>query len=115
MVDDRRLDVTFADADRAVVPRALTVPILPKHVWRDRTDAAAIGGIPVGTVTEALVSNNIPPIGSGPFAYVRNTPASASGSNTSRGTSRLGRRPTSPTGSPSPRSTRSRCRSSAPT
>mgnify|MGYP000044190805 FL=1 len=74
VVDDRRLDVTFADADRAVVPRALTVPILPEHVWRDRTDTAAIGGIPVGTVTEALVSNNIPPIGSGPFAYVRNTP-----------------------------------------
>ncbi|NHX36183.1 MULTISPECIES: ABC transporter substrate-binding protein [Halolamina] len=74
VVDDRRLDVTFADADRAVVPRALTVPILPEHVWRDRTDTAAIGGIPVGTVTEALVSNNIPPVGSGPFAYVRNTP-----------------------------------------
>ncbi|WP_049981036.1 ABC transporter substrate-binding protein [Halolamina rubra] len=74
VVDDRRLDVTFADADRGVVGRALTVPILPEHVWRDRTDTAAIGGIPVGTVTEALVSNNIPPVGSGPFAYVRNTP-----------------------------------------
>ncbi len=74
VVDDRRVDVTFADADRSVVGRALTVPILPEHVWRDRTDTAAIGGIPVGTVTEALVSNNIPPVGSGPFAYAGNSP-----------------------------------------
>lgn len=74
VVDDRRVDVQFVEADIEVVPRALQVPILPEHVWSDRTDSAAIGGIPLGTVTEALVTNNIPPVGSGPFEYARNTP-----------------------------------------
>jgi peptide/nickel transport system substrate-binding protein len=74
VVDDRRVALSFVDADEDVARRALTAPILPEHVWRDRTDPAAIGGIPVGTVTEALVTNNIPPVGSGPFEFVRNTP-----------------------------------------
>jgi peptide/nickel transport system substrate-binding protein len=74
VVDDRRLDVAFVDADRSVAARALTVPILPDHVWQDRATAAEVAGIPVGTVTEALVTNNIPPVGSGPFEFVRNTP-----------------------------------------
>ena len=73
-VDDRRLDVAFVDADRSVAARALTVPILPEHVWRDRATPAEVAGIPVGTVTEALVTNNIQPVGSGPFEFVRNTP-----------------------------------------
>ena len=73
-VDDRRVDVAFVDADRSVAARALTVPILPEHVWRDRATPAEVAGIPVGTVTEALVTNNIPPVGSGPFEFVRNTP-----------------------------------------
>jgi peptide/nickel transport system substrate-binding protein len=73
-VDDRRVDVAFVDADRSVAARALTVPILPEHVWRDRATPAEVAGIPVGTVTEALVTNNIPPVGSGPFGFVRNTP-----------------------------------------
>ncbi|WP_435115367.1 ABC transporter substrate-binding protein [Halolamina sp. C58] len=74
VVDDRRVAMSFGDAHEDVARRALTVPILPEHVWRDRTDPAAIGGIPVGTVTEALVTNNIPPVGSGPFEFVRNAP-----------------------------------------
>ncbi|QKY19407.1 ABC transporter substrate-binding protein [Halolamina sp. CBA1230] len=74
VVDDRRLDVTFVESAPAVASRGLTVPILPEHVWSERTDTAAIGGIPVGTVTEALVTNNIPPVGSGPFEFARNTP-----------------------------------------
>lgn len=73
-VDDRRVEIEFVDADRAVAGRATGVPILPEHVWRDRAAPAGVAGIPVGTVTEALVTNNIPPIGSGPFEYVRNTP-----------------------------------------
>lgn len=73
-VDDRRVEFTFVDADPSVAARALTVPILPEHVWRERTDDAAIGGISLGGVTEALVTNNIPPVGSGPFEFVRNSP-----------------------------------------
>ena len=74
VVDDRRVTVSFTDADAEVARRALTVPILPEHVWQDRTDPATIGGISVGTVTEALVTNNIPPVGSGPFEFASNTP-----------------------------------------
>jgi peptide/nickel transport system substrate-binding protein len=73
-VDDRRVDVRFVDAERSIAARALTVPILPAHVWRDRATAAEVAGITVGTVTEALVTNNIPPVGSGPFEFVQNTP-----------------------------------------
>ncbi|MBP1986678.1 ABC transporter substrate-binding protein [Halolamina salifodinae] len=73
-VEERRVEFTFEDADPSVAARALTVPILPEHVWRERTDDAAIGGISLGGVTEALVTNNIPPVGSGPFEFVRNSP-----------------------------------------
>jgi peptide/nickel transport system substrate-binding protein len=64
----------FIDCSPHVATRAFTVPILPKHVWRDRTDPASVTGIEVGRATEALVTNNIPPIGSGPLRFVRNTP-----------------------------------------
>ncbi|MFC6874357.1 ABC transporter substrate-binding protein [Halobellus marinus] len=64
----------FADCSPRVATRAFTVPILPEHVWRERTEPASISGIEVGTATEALVTNNIPPVGSGPFRFVRNTP-----------------------------------------
>jgi len=74
VVDDRTVSVRFADVHPAVAPRAFTVPILPEHVWGDRTDPAGIGGIDFGPVTEALVTNNIPPVGSGPLRFVRNTP-----------------------------------------
>lgn len=74
IVDERTLDIEFIDAEMSVAARALTVPILPEHIWSDRTDAAEIGGIPLGTVTDVLVTNNIPPVGSGPFEFVENTP-----------------------------------------
>ncbi|MFW5934740.1 MAG: ABC transporter substrate-binding protein, partial [Halolamina sp.] len=32
-VDDRRVDVAFVEADLDVAARALTVPVLPEHVW----------------------------------------------------------------------------------
>lgn len=74
VVDDTTVEIRFVDADPSVAVRALSVPILPEHVWRDRTDPASIGGIGFGPVTDALVTNNIPPVGSGPLQFVRNTP-----------------------------------------
>lgn len=71
---DRTAEFQFADVTPEVARRAFTVPILPKHIWEDRTDVASIAGVQTGSVTEALVTNNIPPVGSGPLQFVRNTP-----------------------------------------
>jgi peptide/nickel transport system substrate-binding protein len=73
-VDDQTVAFRFVDCTPRVATRAFTVPMLPKHVWVERTGQASVGGIEVGVATEALVTNNIPPVGSGPLAFVRNTP-----------------------------------------
>ncbi|MEF8788647.1 MAG: ABC transporter substrate-binding protein [Haloarculaceae archaeon] len=77
-VDDRTVEFRFVDrvAPR-VATRAFTLPVLPKHVWADRTSPASVGGIEFGPATEALVTTNIPPVGSGPLRFVRNTPREA--------------------------------------
>ena len=74
VIDDTTAEFRFVEADSSVAVRAFTVPILPEHVWTDRAAPASLGGIDVGPVTEALVTNNIPPVGSGPLRFVRNTP-----------------------------------------
>lgn len=59
------------DADPEVGARALELPILPEHVWQDRSGPADIGGVELReAITEALVHNNLPPVGSGPYRYV---------------------------------------------
>ncbi len=69
-VDDVTLRLRFADCSRQTARRVLTVPLLPQHVWRDRTDKATVSGVDVGvTTTDALVSSNIPPVGSGPLQF----------------------------------------------
>lgn len=69
IVDDRTLRLSTT-ASREVTEYAFTVPILPSHIWRDRTETEELPGIDVaeGTTT-AVVTDNIPPIGSGPFAF----------------------------------------------
>ncbi|PSQ05948.1 ABC transporter substrate-binding protein [Halobacteriales archaeon QS_6_71_20] len=73
-VDDRTVEVRFVDCDPTVAARAFTVPVFPEHVWMNRTDTVSLGGLEFGPATEALVTNNIPPVGSGPLRFVRNTP-----------------------------------------
>lgn len=69
VVDDRTVELAI-DAVRPVADRALTVPILPAHVWADRTGEASVEGIAAEeTLTEALVVDNLPPVGSGPYAF----------------------------------------------
>ena len=69
-VDDRTLTLQFADSSQEVAPRALTVPLLPEHIWSDRSTRADLTGINVDvTTTEALVTDAIPPVGSGPLEY----------------------------------------------
>ncbi len=68
-VDDRTVEVHFETGSREVALRALTVPILPEHVWGDRTDEASVVGVGGNGVTEALVWNNSNPVGSGPLQF----------------------------------------------
>ncbi|OLZ41441.1 ABC transporter substrate-binding protein [Natrinema saccharevitans] len=63
------------DAGRPVGERALLVPILPAHVWRERAGGAnGAGGATIAQRTaEAVATENVPPIGSGPFQFAERT------------------------------------------
>ncbi|WP_306057388.1 ABC transporter substrate-binding protein [Natronococcus wangiae] len=69
--DGRDYELEFSvDAGGAVAERALTVPILPEHVWSERATPATVPGVRVaGGTTEAITTDNVPPIGSGPFRF----------------------------------------------
>ena len=68
---DRRLRIEFTTGNRSVARRALVVPILPEHIWRDRTDQADLAGIELGgPTTEAIVNSNEAAIGCGPLRFV---------------------------------------------
>lgn len=72
-LDDQTVAIGLNAASNIAV-RALTVPILPEHIWRDRTDPASVEGfLEEVSLTEALIHDNRPPIGSGPYAYDRST------------------------------------------
>jgi peptide/nickel transport system substrate-binding protein len=73
-IDTRTVEFRFVDCEPRTAVGAFTVPILPEHVWADRSDPSSVGGIAVGDGTEALVTNNVPPVGSGPVSFLRNTP-----------------------------------------
>uniref|UniRef100_A0A7D5KFU5 ABC transporter substrate-binding protein n=2 Tax=Natrinema halophilum TaxID=1699371 RepID=A0A7D5KFU5_9EURY len=69
-----RLEITV-DTSPEVGERAFLVPILPAHVWQER---AADPNGPVGVslaqgTTKAVVTNNVPPIGSGPYQFASRT------------------------------------------
>ena len=73
-VDDARVELAIDDVNDAVAVRALEVPILPRHVWSERTDAATIAGFEFDVeTTEAVVANNEDPVGSGPIRFVEAT------------------------------------------
>ncbi|WP_247731458.1 ABC transporter substrate-binding protein [Halovivax limisalsi] len=48
---------------------ALTVPIFPEHVWADRTEEASLPGIETPSITEGVVTDNVPPVGSGCYRF----------------------------------------------
>ena len=73
VVDEHRLEFSVGTS-RTVGERALTVPVLPEHVWRERSAAADVPGVRIAEgTTEALVADNVPPIGSGPFRFESRT------------------------------------------
>ena len=70
VLDDRSVELSFTESTRPVARRALTVPILPAHIWRERTGQADVGGLDLGVpTTEALVTSNLPAVGSGPLKF----------------------------------------------
>jgi len=74
-VDEMTVRLTLDGVNDAVGVRALQVPILPKHIWEERTDVATIAGFEVDAeTTEAVVTNNEDPIGSGPVRFVEASP-----------------------------------------
>ncbi|MFO7834279.1 MAG: ABC transporter substrate-binding protein [Halohasta sp.] len=65
-----RVRISFAEATRAVAERALTVPILPAHIWESDTETVSVAGIEIdAAITEALITDNAEPVGSGPFRF----------------------------------------------
>lgn len=67
-VDAATLRLQFHETTRALASRLLTVPLLPEHVWSEWTDLTEVAGIPVDEVTtDALVEENLDPVGSGPL------------------------------------------------
>lgn len=67
---ESRLRIEFAATNRELARRALTTPILPEHIWRDRTHKADLAGIDfAGQTTNALINSNEEAIGSGPVRF----------------------------------------------
>ncbi|MFC5367578.1 ABC transporter substrate-binding protein [Salinirubrum litoreum] len=66
-VDDRTVRLDLGDAGAPAATTALTVPVLPEHVWRAAARPAEVAGIERGPTTDALVRNNLEPVGSGPL------------------------------------------------
>ena len=72
--DRRTVRLAFDEETDSVAERALTVPVLPRHVWMERTGEPQVGGLDMGGgTTEALVTANVPPVGSGPLAFASAT------------------------------------------
>lgn len=66
VVDERTARLQFNESSRPVARRALTVPVLPAHVWTEKAREATVAGVETGrAVTEALVWSNRSPVGSG--------------------------------------------------
>lgn len=66
----RTAKISFDDVSPEIAPAALTIPLLPEHIWAEKNGPATIAGIEVNDeTTEALVWNNPEPVGSGPLRF----------------------------------------------
>lgn len=67
---DEQTVIFSLDGSPEVAPRALTLPILPEHKWRDRTGLADVAGLTGDrATTNAIVNENVPAVGSGPYEF----------------------------------------------
>ncbi|WP_339104555.1 ABC transporter substrate-binding protein [Haloterrigena salinisoli] len=75
-VDDRTVRMRFSTSDE-VGELAFTVPILPKHIWKTAVeDSLESGAKPIQGTWEIVTTDEIPTIGSGPFALTEQEPRS---------------------------------------
>jgi peptide/nickel transport system substrate-binding protein len=69
-IDDRTVELRFSDASPQTAVRALTLPILPRQEWESASKAVDIAGVDISeSVTDALVRENLEPVGSGPLQF----------------------------------------------
>jgi len=67
---DRQLRIECRDTTQTVAEQTLTVPVLPEHIWEAYTETVSVAGIELDSeTTEALITDNDEPVGSGPFAF----------------------------------------------
>lgn len=71
--DDLTAVLSFTTPSRSIAVRALTVPLLPEHIWREHTGVVDVPGLDTDGVTDALVWMNPEPVGSGPLTFERAT------------------------------------------
>lgn len=77
-IDENTVRLSFDDTAPPTARRALTVPVLPRHVWAPKAAPAELGGVEFSDrLTEAIVWPNAEPIGSGPLAFKRRVPDEA--------------------------------------
>jgi peptide/nickel transport system substrate-binding protein len=70
--DETTVEFRFVECAPSVAVHAFTVPILPEHVWRERTASVSREG-DADPTTEALTTDNVPPVGSGPLRFEGST------------------------------------------
>ena len=63
VIDSRTIELSFPAASQMAARRLLTIPVLPAHIWEDRSEVIA------DRQTRALTTNNEDPVGSGLFAF----------------------------------------------
>ena len=70
-IDHSTVKFEFGHTSPEVAERAFTVPVLPAHVWEERTAITDLPGFEIfDGATEALVWENPEPVGSGPMQFV---------------------------------------------
>ncbi|MFC7059264.1 ABC transporter substrate-binding protein [Halovenus salina] len=69
-IDEQTVALRFPEASPQTAVRALTVPILPKQEWETASNPVDIAGVDISeAVTDALVRENLDPVGSGPLQF----------------------------------------------
>lgn len=66
--DSETIQLQFQECRRSIAKQLLTVPIFPEHFWEEQTGLTEVAGVPIAEgTTDALVIDNLEPIGSGPY------------------------------------------------
>ncbi|WP_440765063.1 ABC transporter substrate-binding protein [Natronorubrum sp. DTA7] len=63
VVDSRTIELYFTNTTRAVAARALTIPLLPEHIWAERSELLT------DRQTVAITHDNESPVGSGLLTF----------------------------------------------